>query len=106
MTKHARTSIWGVLACVWPALGWAQASGEAADMGPGVAAAVLAAEPLPPRSSLWQAVDSVFRQRAGAPQADRRLTAEQRQELREQVRRAALRPDGELPARGTHVGQR
>ena len=105
MNKRARTSIWGVLACLGPALAWAQASGEAADMGPGLAAAALAAEPLPPRSSLWLAVDSVFRQRATAPPADRRLTAEQRQELREQVRRA-LRPDAELSARGSHGGQR
>ena len=106
MKKCLRTSIWGVLAVAWPALGWAQASGEAADMGPGAAVATATAvDPVPARSSLWQAVDSVFRQSAAA-NADRRLTAEQRQELREQVRRAAQRPDAELPARGTHVGQR
>ena len=106
MKRSLQTSIWGVLAVAWPALGWAQASGEAADMGPGVAASAMAVESVPARSSLWQAVDSVFRERGAAANVDRRLTAEQRQELREQVRRAALRADAESPTRGAHLGQR
>ena len=53
-----------------------------------------AAQGLPQRSPLWMAVEAEYRQR-GAERSvdDRRLTAAQRQELREQIRRGS----GELP---------
>ena len=59
------------------------------------------------RSALWMAVDAVHRQRdAAAPAPDRRLTAEQRQQLREQLRRAWPRPEGEATATSAQWGQR
>lgn len=73
----------GTLACASAA---AQATGEHAETGP------IAPDntPMPSaalRSSLWQAVDAHRRQpRDASPPADRRLTPEQRKQLREQVR--------------------
>ncbi|HOB66644.1 hypothetical protein [Ottowia sp.] len=68
---------WGM--ATGPALAWAQASGELPDMGPGAA-----------RSGVWQAVQAAAHQRDSAVvAAERRLSVEQRQQLREQVRRTA-----------------
>lgn len=46
--------------------------------------------PMVSRSALWQAVDAQYRgQDVGVTESERRLSAEQRLELREQVRRAS-----------------
>ena len=68
---------------------WAQASGESAETGPpGPGDRPTAAV----RSPLWQAIEAHYRQREAAPIVpDRRLTSEQRQELRDQVRRTSAR---------------
>lgn len=89
-----------------PAVALAQASGEAADMGPGNgASAALVAEPAA-RSPLWLAIEAAHRQRDGsAPGPDRRLTPQQRQQLREQIRNAALLPERE-PAGATPIDPR
>jgi hypothetical protein len=100
-----------------PAAVWAQAAGESSAMGlhddephaSAVATPPPSSEPLSPavemRSPLWMAVDAVHRQRdAGSAPSDRRLSAEQRQQLREQIRRASGRSD--LRAPGTQLGQR
>lgn len=79
----------------WPA--WAQAAGKssaAASIEPVAAVDAPAVEPGPQRSALWQAVEAG---RHPAPSAgvaqDRRLTPEQRLELRHQVRQAWERAD-------------
>ncbi len=59
-----------------------------------------------PRSPQRQAVDARHRQRDGAAAQDRRQSAEDRQQLREQFRRASIRLDGETQLRNTHLGQR
>jgi len=77
----------------------------------GVAAGEMSAQadkvpttPAMARSALWQAVDAQYRGQGASAESVRRLSAEQRVELREQVRRAAhpkaaaLQPP-ELPAR-------
>lgn len=83
---------WGAVAL--PAGARAQAAGESAETGPTAAPATVSAAAIA-RSPLWQAVESAFRQRDAVPVpvVDRRLNAEQRQQLREQIRRAA--PHGE-----------
>jgi hypothetical protein len=70
------------------------------------AAAADASEAAPARSSLWMSVRSAFQQRDPAVVPDRRLTAEQRQELREQIRRAGWRGEAETPVAGAHLGGR
>lgn len=78
-----------------PATVLAQAVGESAELGPRsepppTQAAALAEQ----RSALWLTIDAVHRQRdTDATGPGRRLTAEQRLQLREQVRRAAMRPE-------------
>lgn len=81
---------WGAVAL--PACARAQAAGESAETGPTAAPATVSAAAIA-RSPLWQAVESAFRQRDAVPVpvVDRRLNAEQRQQLREQIRRAAPR---------------
>ena len=78
-----------------PATVLAQAAGESSEPGP-------RSEPSPAhaaalteqRSALWLTIDAVHRQRdTDATGPGRRLTAEQRLQLREQVRRAAMRPE-------------
>lgn len=63
------------------------------DPGDAPANAVVASktgEPPAPRSPLWQAVEAQYRQRGPEPVGDdRRLTQDQRQELREQIRRGS-----------------
>lgn len=81
-----------------PLLAQAQASGESAETGPSEARQGGRGAT---RSALWLAVEAHFRQPDGAPAApDRRLTSEQRHQLREQVRRATERqqavPPGDL----------
>mgnify|MGYP000949999304 CR=1 FL=1 len=80
-------SVCRCLLLVWalPLAAWAQASGESAETGPAETASPQGAAP----SRLRQAVEARLRQPdAVEPPTDRRLTAAQRQELREQVRRA------------------
>lgn len=62
------------------------------------------ATPAVARSALWQAVDAQYRGQGAAAESMRRLSTEQRLELREQVRRAAhpkaaALQSQELPAR-------
>ncbi len=72
-----------------------QAAGESSELGqrsepPPTQAAELAEQ----RSALWLTIEAVHRQRDTDPTGPgRRLTAEQRLQLREQVRRAAMRPE-------------
>lgn len=94
----------GVLAL--PLGAWAQASGESSEMGPGINAQAGGVDAMAARSPLWQSVDAMHRQRDGAAAQDRRLSAEERQQLREQIRRASIRLDGETQLRNTHLGQR
>lgn len=97
MKMHAFLSALLVLAP--PLAGWAQAAGEAtAVAAPGApAGAADAAGATGQRSALWLAVDAQDRQ-ADAPVPLRRLTPEQRLELREQVRRAWERMEtGQVP---------
>ncbi|QTD44675.1 hypothetical protein [Ottowia testudinis] len=93
-------------AAMWPMLALAQPSAESADVGLSTAAQAGPPDTSMSRSPLWQAVDAMHRQRDGAAAEERRLNSEQRQQLRDQIRRAALRPDAEAPVRGTHLGQR
>ena len=79
----------------WPV--WAQAAGEsspAAPVEPMVVVDAPAVDPGPQRSALWRAVEAGRRQvpSSGVAQ-DRRLTPEQRLELRHQVRQAWERAD-------------
>lgn len=80
---------WAFALALMPRLVSAQASGESAEAGPptpGERTTVSA------RSPLWLAVEAQYRQRetVGAV-PDRRLTSEQRMQLREQIRRASER---------------
>lgn len=106
MTMNRVPFLWLSLGlCAAPTMALAQLSGESTDMGPraGLRPSV-AASAADQRSPLWMAVDAVHRQReAGSP--DRRLTAEQRLQLREQIRRASMRPDLEPPTTA-QIGQR
>lgn len=71
-------------AALLPAGAWAQATGESAETGP----AGHVDQPAV-RSPLWLTIEAHHRQREAAQlPGDRRLTSAQRQELREQVRRA------------------
>jgi hypothetical protein len=76
---------------------WAQASGEGAETGPPVLGEVAPQDRASQRSPLWMAVDAHYRQRDAGMPADRRLSAEQRHELREQIRRAAMRAEAGNP---------
>ena len=92
-------SRWLSSSLLWSSLGavvlsggvQAQVAGELTDVGPTGVPAV-APEMTPARSALWQAVDAAFRQRDAGAASDRRLSAEQRQQLREQIRRSASGP--------------
>jgi hypothetical protein len=90
-TKKIPAVGWRLLwACALPLAAWAQASGESAETGPADAASPPAAAPRPLRQAVEaqsQSSSARPRDRADSP-GDRRLTAAQRQELREQVRRA------------------
>ena len=92
-------SLWlGLGLALAPAVLLAQAAGEASGAdAPGELPPGMAASAAEQRSPLWMAVDAVHRQRdADLPgPADRRLTAEQRLQLREQIRRASLRQGAE-----------
>ena len=103
--KMYRSSLllWGWAVSALPALVWAQASGESTDMGPTPDAPAPAPAQPPPRSSLWEAIDAVHRRRS-VPAPDRRLSHEERQQLREQIRRAGLAPErGAAGAAGAAV---
>lgn len=95
--------IWGALAL--PMAVRAQAVGEASETGPSGAPPAVSEAALA-RSPLWQAVESMFRQREVGPVPDRRLDAQQRQQLREQVRRAAARGQHHGVAEVTQLGSR
>ena len=98
---------WGACVLAAPAFASAQASGESSEMGPGVSQQSGALDAVPGRSALWQAVEATHRQRGdGAAAQDRRLSAEQRQQLREQIRRASMPSGAEPSPRGAHVGER
>lgn len=108
-SMKSKVLLWMALgACMWPGVLWAQ-SGAAAAVGeasaqPGDAKT---SEPVPARSPLWMAVDAQYRQRDADANADqRRLTPEQRHQLREQVRRAAnpVGTPGAGPALSTRPG--
>ena len=105
MTMNRVRFLWlGLGLSTAPAVALAQLAGESPDMGPrGDLRPSVAASAADQRSPLWMAVDAVHRQReAGSP--DRRLTPEQRLQLREQIRRASMRADMEPPA--AQLGQR
>lgn len=88
-----------------PAVALAQVSGESPDMGPrGDAPPVASASAAEARSPLWMAIDAVHRQR-DTSRPDRRLSAEQRLQMREQIRRASMRPELEQPP-AAQLGQR
>lgn len=74
----------------------AQTPGELTDSGPPGPGERAPERATAARSPLWMAVEAHRQQREAAP-PDRRLSAEQRQQLREQVRRASLRMDGVQP---------
>lgn len=78
--------------------GWIPAGAQVAPLpaegGAQAASEVKAGQSLPQRSPLWMAVEAQYRDRtAERPVGDRRLTAAQLQELREQIRRGS----GEAP---------
>lgn len=76
----------------------AQVAAVPADDGARAASADKAAPRLPQRSPLWMAVKAEYRQRSAERAIDdRRLTAAQRQELREQIRRGSS-PEPNAPA--------
>ena len=87
-----RTMVWLAAVGAWMGMvpAGAQVMPVPADDGARAASADKPAPRLPQRSPLWMAVESEYRQR-GAERAmdDRRLTAAQRQELREQIRRGS-----------------
>ena len=92
---------WMLAAALMPALAWAQPVSEPAE-----AEAAGPTERVLVRSPLWKAVEAHYRQRDVAnPAVDRRLTAEQRQELRDQVRRASVRHEVVSPS-AERAGQR
>lgn len=81
-----------------PLAGWTQAAGEsAATPEPAdVAESVDSGDPVLQRSALWQAVDAHHRHSDAQMAAqDRRLTPEQRVELREQLRQAWFGTDAQ-----------
>lgn len=91
-TPSFKPAVWFVLSGLWPALALAQAAGETSAAGPQVPGdPVDQRSAVARRSDLWMAVDSHHRQPTQTLAPDRRLSAEQLQELREQVRRASLR---------------
>ena len=75
---------------------WAQEPPDvAAPLAGAVAATPSQVPSASPRSGLWQTVESEFRRPAEAPDSNpHRLSEAQRQELRDQVRRASPRGDG------------
>ena len=83
----------GLALALGPGVARAQPSGEAPDMGPGAAVAAAAAADVLRRSGVWQAVNAVHHRREGFSGPDHRLTAEQREQLRDQVRRASVRTE-------------
>ncbi len=88
---------WAGASCVW-------AHPEASDAPTHTAAADKPAERAMPRTPLWQAVEALYRQRALEPLGDdRRLTQDQRHELREQIRRGAVPTGAEVSDRSTGV---
>lgn len=85
---------WTIGGVALPLAGWAQGSGEGAEVGAAVTAEAKAQPPAVTRSELWLSIDSQYRQRdATQPAGSRRLTAEQRHQLREQIRRTSVSPD-------------
>lgn len=73
---------------VLPLAGWAQASGEAAAT-PEQAATTEVDAPTLQRSALWRTIDAHHRQHETETSVhDRRLTPQERLELREQLRQA------------------
>ena len=88
-----------------PLSAWAQASGEGAETGPPVLGEVAPQDRASQRSPLWMAVDAHYRQRDAGVPADRRLSAEQRHELREQIRRAAMRAEAGNPPEAQQSGR-
>ena len=81
-------------------------AGAAEPVAEARAPAADASEAAPARSALWMSVRSAFQQRDPTAVPDRRLTAEQRQELREQIRRAGWRGEAQAPVAGAHLGGR
>lgn len=86
---------------------WAQASREELGAGGGPTAEAVAPGPAGPqgeqvkRSDLWMAVHMQYRESAGeAEMGQRRLTPEERLQLRDQVRRAAGKVDAGNRVRG------
>ncbi len=85
---------WTLGVVALPLAGWAQASGERTEIGAAVTAEAKAQPPAETRSELWLSIDSQYRQRdATQPAGSRRLTAEQRRQLREQIRRISAPPE-------------
>lgn len=92
MQKMFKPALMFALSGLWPTLALAQATGETSAAGPHVPGDPVEQRPLgPKRSDLWMAVDSHHRQPPQAMVPDRKLSAEQLHELREQVRRSSLR---------------
>ncbi|MEZ5607255.1 MAG: hypothetical protein R3E52_09015 [Burkholderiaceae bacterium] len=82
-------------ALLGPVPAGAQVAPLPADDGARAASEDKATQRLPQRSPLWMAVEAQYRQRgAGRSVDDRRLTAAQRQELREQIRRGSAAAQG------------
>lgn len=99
---------WTVVFCAalgaWmgPVPAWAQAAPAPADEGARAASEDKAAQRLPQRSPLWMAVEAQYRHRSAERSVDdRRLTATQRQELRDQIRRGGNPAEGAVLAPST-----